>query len=100
MLEGVAVTLNPELLPSLAYETIKAEAMVVLLQADPPMAAGKDVSVSAFAGIPCNALRVRPPAWRELRKFEAFCRERDDENHRLPPASTGLGPYAAPCNPH
>jgi DNA-binding transcriptional LysR family regulator len=46
----VAIALNPDLLPSLAYETIRQEPLVAIVADDHPLAGQSDVPLSAFAG--------------------------------------------------
>jgi DNA-binding transcriptional LysR family regulator len=46
----VAIALNPDLLPSLAYETIRQEPLVALVPDNHPLAGQSDVPLSAFAG--------------------------------------------------
>ena len=48
----VAITLNPELLPSLAYETIRYEQLVAIVPSSHPLAGKLGVSVSEFAHEP------------------------------------------------
>lgn len=46
----VAVTLNPDLLPSVAYETIRDETLVAIVPRDHPLAGQSDVPVAALSG--------------------------------------------------
>jgi DNA-binding transcriptional LysR family regulator len=46
----VAIALNPDLLPRLAYETIRQEPLVAIVADDHPLAGQSDVPLSAFAG--------------------------------------------------
>jgi DNA-binding transcriptional LysR family regulator len=46
----VAVTLNPDVLPSLAYETIRDEALIGIVPREHPLAGKTNVQLSAFAG--------------------------------------------------
>jgi DNA-binding transcriptional LysR family regulator len=48
----VAVTLNPELVPSFAYETIRHEALVAIVASRHPLAGRTGIPVAAFAHEP------------------------------------------------
>src|SRR5438876_8819361 len=56
----VAVTRNPDLLPSLGYETIRDETLVAIVPRDHALAGQSDVRISALAG---ERLLLFPRSW-------------------------------------